>query len=149
MVIPSRSELRKAIARGVLAKQSSLNGHELQFLRKTAGLTIENLGQRLNVVPQTIKAWEASSALRLTQDLATRLLIASVLFGEPFLVFVPSLFDSIRWSEASVPESRIRWDAVARRWESLSVANNCKEKPLECDHQEESTAYEAIWQGSF
>lgn len=122
--IPLTSQLRKTIASAILCKPASLSGKEFQFLRKVAGFTPENLAQRLGVVGLTISAWEASSTLRLPNDIAARMYLASILFGESFCVDILKLFNKIRWAKAETLELRIRWHAAKRRWECLKATSS-------------------------
>ena len=106
----------------ILDKPASLSGLEFQFLRKTAGLTIDILARKLGVVPQTIGLWEASSGLRLTNDITARIVFGAALFGESYRVQMPKLCESISQSRARISEIKIRWDVGERRWEWLSSA---------------------------
>jgi DNA-binding transcriptional regulator YiaG len=115
IIIPARSELHKTIARAILNKPASLSGLEFKFLRKTAGLTIDIIARKLGVVSQTIVLWEASSALRLTNDFTARMVFGAALFGESYGVEMPKLFESISQSGARISEIKIRWDTSERR----------------------------------
>ena len=121
-LIPAQSDLRQTIARVILDKPASLSGLEFQFLRKTAGLTIDILARKLGVVPQTIGLWEASSGLRLTNDITARIVFGAALLGESYRVQMPKLCESISQSRARISEIKIRWDVGERRWEWLSSA---------------------------
>src|SRR5204863_7939844 len=107
------------IARAILGKPAPLTGLEFQFLRKTADLTIDILARQLGVVPQTVGLWEASSGLRLTNDITARIVFGAALFGESYRVEVSKLLESISQSRTRISEIRIRWDADERRWEWL------------------------------
>src|SRR5439155_8526305 len=124
VLVPAQSELRQTIAQAILDKPSSLSGLEFQFLRKTAGLTIDTLARKLGVVPQTVGLWEASSGLRLTNDITARIVFGAALFGESYRVEMPKLFESISHSRARISEIKIRWDAAERRWECLKTTNS-------------------------
>jgi len=128
VLIPARSELLQTIARAILNKPSSLSGLEFQFLRKTAGLTIEVLARKLGVVSQTILLWEASSGLRLTNDFTARMVFGAALFGESCDREMPKLFDSIPWSKVRISEIKIQWNAGERRWEWLGSTISDREE---------------------
>jgi DNA-binding transcriptional regulator YiaG len=137
ILIPDQSELHKTIARAILDKPASLSGLEFQFLRKTAGLTIDILARKLGVVSQTIGLWEASLGLRLTNDITARIVFGAALFGESYGVEMPKLFESISQSRARISEIKIRWDASERRWEWLGSTVGDNDKIRGCDYRDE------------
>ncbi len=58
IVIPAAGRLHKAIAEGILKRDSSMSGRELRFLRTEMGMTQAELARLLHRDAQTIARWE-------------------------------------------------------------------------------------------
>jgi DNA-binding transcriptional regulator YiaG len=115
-LIPKRQDLDKAIAQRVLLKSASLCGRELQFLRKASHLTIEAMSELLGVSRNTLIAWEASAALRYTNDLAVRVVIAAVIVPDDGPHLIHQILKSIRIGNVDLEPILARWSGVDERW---------------------------------
>jgi hypothetical protein len=115
LTIPHLPELHKTIARALLCKPSLLSGRELQFVRQVAGLTSEKLAIRLGVVKDTIVLWERARVMHYRNDLAARIVLGSLIFGDSFCVEVVKRFDSIKGA-LSPYEIRLRWHPDESYW---------------------------------
>ena len=58
IVIPAAGKLHKAIAEGILKRDSAMSGKELRFLRTEMGMTQAQLAQYLHRDVQTVARWE-------------------------------------------------------------------------------------------
>ncbi len=58
IVIPAAGRLHKAIAEGILKRNSAMSGKELRFLRTEMGMTQAQLAQFLHRDVQTVARWE-------------------------------------------------------------------------------------------
>jgi len=57
-VVPRMADLHRAIARVLLDKPERLNGDELRFLRKHAGLSALDFAAQLQIEPETLSRFE-------------------------------------------------------------------------------------------
>lgn len=77
--IPRQEELHTKLARALLRRSHLLSGQEIRFLRKVGGLNAAEFAQRLDVTSQTVRRWETSQSLSFANDIAVRMVLASIL----------------------------------------------------------------------
>lgn len=77
--IPAITELQSVIAIGLLKKNSLLDGKEIRFLRKNAGLTAKKLGKFCGIDSSTISRWEnGSQPISRANDRLVRIIYATI-----------------------------------------------------------------------
>jgi DNA-binding transcriptional regulator YiaG len=94
--IPQPSDLHRELARTVLLKPTRLTGRELRFLRTVAGLSFIVFADYLGIAIQTVKDWERAEVLRFVNDVAVRMLVASLIGMEEKHTEIGKLLSSIR-----------------------------------------------------
>lgn len=84
--------LERLVARAFLASRNPIRGKELQFLRKTAQLSLEKLARNLGLTASGVYYWEKASEVRLmiVNELAVR-----IFFAEAFGVEVSARFSDL------------------------------------------------------
>lgn len=74
---PQYAELFRVLARAVIVHPARLDGARVRFLRKYLGLTQAELGERLDVQPETVSRWENDAQdVGATADRLLRMLVA-------------------------------------------------------------------------
>ena len=118
--IPQPAELYDLLAQTILQKSDLLSGREVRFLRKAAGLTVEELAKLLNVSHPTLKTWETLRTLRSPSEIAVRSVLGTVIcgrFSRPFNL--PTFYsDGIR--KPSV--IRVEWIEATKCWQLQLVS---------------------------
>jgi len=114
-IIPHQQDLDRALGERVLLKPASMTGRELRFLRTASQLTIEAMSELLGVSRGTLIAWEAAGALRYTNDLAARVVIASIDQKNGFRL-IHQILKSVRIGNMALDPIRARWSDVEERW---------------------------------
>lgn len=117
--IPKLQELHNMLATALLCKSDLLSGQEIRFLRRVAGMTVAEFAERLDVTSQTIQKWERLPALSFANEVATRVVLASVVLDENVSSRLFELPDMIRNGD---PKSVIRAEWLERdgRWKLAS-----------------------------
>jgi transcriptional regulator with XRE-family HTH domain len=82
---------------------------ELRFLRTVAGLSAVALADELEVTFNTILTWETCEALRYPNDLALRMVIATLSFGEDLYAEVIRVPKAILNRATEPPEISAQW----------------------------------------
>jgi putative zinc finger/helix-turn-helix YgiT family protein len=74
---PRYAELFRTLARAVIEHTARLDGARVRFLRKYLGLTQADLGDQLDVQPETVSRWENDAQdVGATADRLLRMLVA-------------------------------------------------------------------------
>ena len=119
--IPQPVKLYLGLAKVLLTQSDSLSGKEIRFLRRAAGLSTMELAARLNVSGQTVKTWEALPTLRAANEIAARIVLASLILqtnGSSPSFKLPSVVPN-RKREPSIISSE--WIETAARWKITLV----------------------------
>jgi len=77
--IPAITELQSLVAIRLIKKKTLLDGKEIKFLRKNAGLTAKRLGEIIGIDNSTISRWENDSqAISRAHDRLLRIIYANI-----------------------------------------------------------------------
>lgn len=77
--IPAVPELHSLVGRHIVKKKSPLNGREVRFLRKNAGLTAKRLSTMIGIDAATISRWENGvQSLAPSNDRLIRLIYSGI-----------------------------------------------------------------------
>lgn len=119
--VPRQQELHKILARALLSKSSSLSGQEIRFLRNVAGMSVAQFAKRLEITSQTLTKWENRSALTLVNEIATRIVISSLIedFDPPLQIL--ALPEMIRKSDSASSTIIIEWLQESDCWRLVKV----------------------------
>jgi transcriptional regulator with XRE-family HTH domain len=125
--IPSVTALHELLAGMIIRKPAMLNGREIRFLRKRAGLQAKDFAQRIGITPEHMSKIENGRAkLHRTYDLLIRLAIATLLAardGKPLPQDLVPLIDRLEdaWDELGQHRAR-HADPSTRQaeWEAVS-----------------------------
>lgn len=115
--IPQEQELYDLLARALLCKPDTLSGKEIRFLRSVAGLKVAELAERLHVTSQTLQRWETQPTLSFVNEIASRVVMTSLILDNDISCQLVTLPDTIR---AGIPRPyviRVEWIETARRWQ--------------------------------
>ena len=124
--IPRVADLNIILARAVLLKHTALSGRELRFLRTVAGISAATLAEQLNVTLKTIVTWEESETLRGPNDLAARMVVAALSFGEDVGAEMLKLLKGIRRRNTTSHEIRAQWIHAEELWVLTSDHASCQ-----------------------
>ncbi len=118
--IPRRAELQDLLARALLCKSDLLSGREIRFLRRVAGIKTAELAERLDVTRQTVQTWETQQALRFANEIAARLVLASLILEANISSQTFKLPDMIRNGDPKPSVIRAEWLGTVGRWRLAS-----------------------------
>jgi len=114
--IPQRTELYEVLSRALLCKSDLLKGPQLRFLRRVAGLKVSQFAERLNVASQTVQKWESLETLRFANELASRIVLASLIFNGKVFSNGIKLQEVIRERDATPQVINIEWLESVGSW---------------------------------
>jgi DNA-binding transcriptional regulator YiaG len=78
--IPCVPDLHKVIGRSIVSQKQPLNGKELRFLRKNAGLSATKLSKIIGVRPESISRWENENLnLKGSSDRLIRMIYCAIM----------------------------------------------------------------------
>jgi DNA-binding transcriptional regulator YiaG len=120
--IPAIEDLHTKLAGAILLKPALLSGPELRFIRSAAALNQADFAEKLGVTFATILKWEQSEALRFPNDLASRVVLASVIDIEQDAHFVFKILQSVRARRSETSRLTAYWINPEIRWIVAPVA---------------------------
>lgn len=97
------------LARALLCKSDSLSAKEIRFLRRAAGIRIAELAERLEVSSQTVQNWETLPVLGFVNEVATRVVIRSLIVDVDVPPQFSALPEMIRKRDAKPSVIRVEW----------------------------------------
>lgn len=114
--IPQEQELHDILARELLCKPGTLSGKEIRFLRRFAGMRLAEFAERLQVTSQTLQRWETLPALSYVNEIASRVVIASLILDDEVSYQLFTLPDMVRDETPKPYLIRAEWIETVRRW---------------------------------
>lgn len=98
-------EVDRSIAQALIRSQVPLRGVEVEFLRKTLGLSMAHFGAELSISGTAVMKWERAAKKRLDpiNEVAVRALMA-----EAFKVKLPAKFSTLRGTEETPSELKVK-----------------------------------------
>lgn len=121
--VPAVNELHGLLAFSLLKKRSLLNGKEIRFLRKNAGLTALRLGEIMGVHNSTISRWEnGKQPIEEARDRLLRLIFMNIkgISPEQIRSLIEEDFDKISPEIGFTPPYMIPLDKWSKRSFCLS-----------------------------
>jgi putative zinc finger/helix-turn-helix YgiT family protein len=117
---PRYAELFRVLARAVIEHTARLDGARVRFLREYLGLTQAELGERLDVHPETVSRWENDTQdVGVTADRLLRMRVAfEVDFGQ-----LGERIGRVAIAPASTWSVRLRFDDE-RGWHPLTTPHD-------------------------
>lgn len=115
-IIPRLPALHRAIALSLALKNTSLNGQEIRFLRKVAGLSAVKFASLLMVEPETLSRAENNrQVLKPSMDKLARAIAIQKIDPETATQILLNLIETIRDARARLPVFRFEraWKTAA------------------------------------
>lgn len=114
--IPQEQELYDILARALLCKPDTLSGKELRFLRSVAGMNLAEFAESLQVTTQTLQRWETLRAMSFVNEIASRVVIASIILDDEDSCQLFTIPEKVRDGIPKPGVIMAEWIEGTRRW---------------------------------